>query len=98
MSRHASIHNKRDIAEPEILGALASMGVTWIEVGPLDGWAWIDGRYIPIECKTGNAPLRPSQKAFIAESIRLERPYLVLRSVEDAINAVIALRRTGRAA
>lgn len=91
--RRATRHNKRDQSEPAIRKALAKMGVAVLEAPPLDLWVHI-GQWIPTECKTGNAPLTPGQKDFIRESQQSGHPYLVLRSVDDAIDAVNAIRRT----
>lgn len=92
--RRASIHNKRDANEAGIVEALAEMKVIWTEGGPLDGWIWLR-EFIPVEIKNpkGLNKMRPNQAGFIERCKYLGWPYLVLRSVEDAINSVNALRR-----
>lgn len=92
MGRHATRHNKRDANEPEIVDALADLGITWIEAGPLDGWAMIKGRFIPIECKMPGEPLTDSQNTFIDLCERSGWPYFIWRSGEDAIAGVMACR------
>ena len=87
MSRHASRFNKRDANERLILAALAKMGIDWHEAGPLDGWVYI-GEWVPIEIKTPQGTLTESQREFIAQCQHRARPYLVWRSVEDALSAV----------
>ncbi len=88
-------HNVRDKNEPAILKELAKLGVVWVEAPPLDGWAVITGRFIPVEIKNpdGLNKLRPSQKRFIDQCHTLGLPYLVWRTVDDAVNDVNELRR-----
>lgn len=38
MRYRSAPHNIRDAIEPEIVKALAGMGIEWNECGPLDGW------------------------------------------------------------
>lgn len=95
MPRRATIHNKRDGNEMPILQAFATMGVQWFEAPPLDGWIFLF-RFIPVEIKTKTGKLTPSQIGFIDRCKYLGMPYLVLRSVDDAIAAVNALRKCGQ--
>lgn len=97
MPRRATIHNKRDLSEKPILQALSQMGISSYEGAPLDFWSWIAPLgWVAIECKTGNAPLTPGQQDFIRDCQRSGRPYLVLRSVDAAIDSVNALRKSQR--
>ena len=91
MSRYASLWNKRDAVEAEIVMALAQMGVEFIEAGPCDGWIFLD-EWICVEIKSGNAPLTKGQSAFIAQCEALGRPYRVWRSASEAIAGVQAMR------
>jgi len=94
MSRRATRFNKRDSVEPDIVGALAAMGVLWIEGPPLDGWVWF-GQFIPVELKTSEGIFTQSQKDFI-EICELNRwPYRVWRSVDEAVESVNLWRSGG---
>lgn len=95
MSRRATKFNKRDGSEPEILAALAKLGVTWIESGPLDGWIAINGRFIPVELKSTDGRLTQGQKAFIAHCERDGLPYRIWRHANDAIESVNLWRNGG---
>lgn len=90
MSRHATRHNKRDANEPEILNALTNVHIPWYEAGPLDGWIFLHGQWMPVEIKMPGESFRQSQKDFIDVCAAFGRPCLVWRSVDDAIAAVNA--------
>lgn len=40
MRYRSAPHNNRDAIEPDIVAALAKIGVEWNECGPLDGWVY----------------------------------------------------------
>jgi hypothetical protein len=90
LSRHATRFNKRDQNETLITSTLAQMGIDWNEGGPLDGWIFLKGKWVPVEVKNplGRNRLQPAQDTFIAACEGLGRPYLVLRTREDAIAAI----------
>lgn len=89
MSRHASLWNKRDEIEPAILRAFDDMKVPWYEGGPLDGWAVLSGRWVPCEWKSGKGgKLTKGQADFIRDCQQLGRPYMLARSVDEAVAEV----------
>lgn len=93
MSRYASLWNKRDQSEKPILQAIAKLGVEWIEAGPLDGWVYITSRWLPVEIKTGNAPLTEGQQKFLANCIEAGRPCVIWRSAAEAVESVQSWRQ-----
>lgn len=86
--RYASLWNKRDRNEPEILVALAKMGVPFVTAGPLDLWCYISSRWIPCEIKQPKGRLTKGQHDFTQECQVSGRPYAIWRSVDDAIAEV----------
>lgn len=98
MPRRASIHNKRDYNERELLGMAASLYVEWIEGGPLDGWIFIR-EFIPVEIKQHKgAQYQQSQKEFIRACEAYGRPYLIWRTVDQVQRSITLLRAGERKA
>jgi hypothetical protein len=77
---------KRDASEGAIVDYLKAAGWSWephsARNGP-DGFGGKHGLCVPIECKTGNKPLRKGQKEWHANW--RGGPVYVLRCVEDAM-------------
>ncbi len=89
--RHATRYNKRDSNEGEIIEALKRMGIRHLMYGPLDLWCHFPGEgWTPVEIKTKTGVLTKGQELFIAECNEMKRPVLVLRSAEEAVDAVLS--------
>jgi hypothetical protein len=85
------VFNKRDANEPSILAEVAKLGVDWTEAGPLDGWIYL-AQFIPVEIKMPGEPLTTREQKFIDLCIARDRPWLVWRTSEQAVDSVIRLR------
>ncbi len=83
-------YNHRDGNEKEIVAALGRMGIAWYEGGPLDGWCAFPDGWVPVEVKTATGRLSKGQQEFIAQCADHNRPVLVLRSADEAIEAVMS--------
>lgn len=99
MSRHASVHNKRDANESDLVALVERMGVHWFEGGPLDGWVNVCG-WIPVEIKNpdGRNQLQRGQECFITLCIDRGWPVWTWRTTEDAIECINARRAQRQAA
>ena len=85
MSRRATRFDHRDANEPEILRALAQLGVEFFPGPPLDGWCWLKRRWVPCEIKNGRGRLTDGQRTFIEQCDRDGRDYRIWRSWQEAI-------------
>lgn len=82
---------KRDAIEPEIIQALRSAGCrVWQLSKPFDLLCGLSGRFVVLEVKTGKGRLTDAQEGDLARAHGL--PVYVVRSVEDALQAVGATR------
>lgn len=72
MKYHTAPHNRRDKIEPEIVKALAEIGVEWNECGPLDGWV-----------VTRFAPMLQDGRKWAHSGIWLHAPRLVPVELKD---------------
>ena len=82
---------KRDLAEKEVLAALAKINALVVQMDWLDllvGWGH---RWCVLEVKTGNAKLKPHQVERIADCQRRGLPAYVVRSGLEALQAVGAI-------
>ena len=90
MSLHR-VDAKRDHAEKAILEALAKIGALVVQMDWLDllvGWGQ---RWTVLEVKTGNAKLKPHQEARLEQCHRLGLPATVVRTPEEALQAIGAV-------
>ncbi len=90
MSRYASRYNKRDANDGEVVGALRRMGITCFEAGPLDYWCAFPEGFVPLEIKTKEGRLTKGQQEFVTYCAANRLPVLVLRSADEAIEAVMS--------
>ena len=82
---------KRDTAEAGIVSALEAAGCrVWRLSQPLDLLCGYRGRFVVLECKTGTRKRKdqPKQDATIAECQRNGLPVYVVRTPEDALQAI----------
>jgi hypothetical protein len=89
MSRYATRWNKRDANDGEVVSALRRMGVACYQAGPLDYWCAFPDGFVPLEIKTPKGRLTKGQEDFIAHCAANRLPALVLRSADEAIEAVM---------
>jgi hypothetical protein len=88
---------RRDANEAEIVSCWRSIGGAWYYGAPLDGWAGIAGRWIPVEIKRperkgGAREYTVSQQAFrLARSID-GLPWETWRTVDDCIATANRIR------
>jgi hypothetical protein len=86
LSRYAK---KRDVSEPVIVEALRSVGArVWHLDRPFDLLVGIRGRFVVLECKTGKRKASDAQQAELYACRAGGLPVYVVRTPEDAIQAV----------
>ncbi len=86
---------KRDLTEPAIVAALEAAGAkVWRLSQPLDLLVGRGGRFVLLECKTGKRVRKdqPAQDATLADCHRRGLPVYVVRTPEDALQAIGATR------
>lgn len=89
MSRYASLWNKRDAVERELIAMCTSLGVTWHESGPLDGWIHTRSQgWVPVEVKSPKGVLTKGQKAFVALCEHYNKPFAIWRTPSDVLATV----------
>lgn len=82
---------RRDANEPEVVHALRKAGaVVWYQDKPFDLLVGYKGRLIAMEVKMPFGKLKPSQIEALAESVVHGLPFYVVRSPEDALQALEA--------
>ena len=90
LSRYAK---KRDLSEPAIVAALEAAGAIVFRIDrPVDllvGWGQ---RWVLIECKTGKRRASPEQTATLGRCYAHALPIYLVRSPEDALQAIGASR------
>lgn len=80
---------KRDESEAAIVDALKAAGArVWRLSQPLDLLVGHQGRFLLLECKTGKRKVKPTQDATIADCHRKGLPVYVVRTPEDALQAI----------
>lgn len=82
--------NPRDANEPELLSTALALGAQWLEQGPLDGWIWWRGTWIPVEIKRpereGTAhEYTPAQRRFFSWCQQRNARWLTWRTTADVI-------------
>ena len=85
---------RRDTSEPEIVQALEAAGArVWRLSQPLDLLVGFHGRFLLLECKTGKRKRKdqPVQDATLAECHHKGLPVYVVRTPEDALQAIGAV-------
>ena len=82
---------KRDKNEPEIVAALKKAdAVVWYQDRPFDLLVGYKGRLIAMEVKGKVGKLKPSQVSALADAIVHGLPMYVVRTPEDALDALHA--------
>lgn len=80
---------KRDANEPEIVHALRSAGaVVWMLPRPFDLLCGFSGRLVGLEVKGPKGNLTDQQETDMATCRRLGLPVYVVRTAEEALQAV----------
>ena len=83
---------KRDTAEAPIVAALEAAGVkVWRLSQPFDLLCGLRGRFVVLECKTGNRKpdkRQVQQNADLADCHRKGLPVYVVRTPEEALQAI----------
>jgi hypothetical protein len=85
---------KRDTSEQGIVEALMAVGArVWRLSQPLDLLVGFQGRFYLLECKTGTRKRKdqPDQDATLAECRFRNLPAYVVRTPEDALQAIGAM-------
>lgn len=86
---------KRDESEAPIVDALTAAGAkVWRLSLPLDLLVGYHGRFVLLECKTGKRKRKdqPAQDETLADCQRKGLPVYVVRTAEEALQAVGAIR------
>lgn len=76
---------RRDKNERELIDVARAMGVLVKQAPPLDLWAYIGGKWVPVEVKDGNAKLTEAEQRFIDECHAKNAPYRIWREVDDIV-------------
>jgi len=78
---------RRDANEPALMKAMARLGIYFHpRVGPLDGWAFHRGVWMPAEIKTPTGQRTRSQKEFMTDCDQMQAPYGLWRTEDDIVN------------
>lgn len=88
-------YNPRDANEPALVKHAKQLGAHWLEAGPLDGWCFHQGRWMPVEIKLPEREglkneYTPAQKRFFTWAQWYNAPHWVWRGeadVEFCLNA-----------
>lgn len=84
---------KRDTSEALIVEALTAAGArVWRLSQPFDLLCGVGGRFVVLEVKSGKGKLRPQQAADMAECHYRNLPVYVVRTPEEALQAIGAVR------
>ena len=86
LSRYAK---KRDVSEPVIVQALRAAGArVWQLDRPFDLLVGIRGRFVVLECKTGTRKATDQQQAELHACQAGGLPVYIVRTAEDALQAI----------
>lgn len=82
--------NPRDANEQALLDVASRLGAHWLEQGPLDGWIWWRGEWLPVEIKCPEREgtvheYTPAQKRFMSWCRLHGAKWLVWRDVSDVL-------------
>lgn len=80
LNRYAA---RRDGNENELVTALRALGALWVQEGPLDGWAFWRGAWIPVEIKTAKGKYTESQVQFLIRCQERQAPVWTWRNLGD---------------
>jgi hypothetical protein len=84
--------NHRDANEQALLDVAHRLGGAWHEIGPLDGWIWVNrlARWMPVEIKIPEreglrGEYTPAQRRFFTWCRACGAPWWVWRTEADVI-------------
>jgi hypothetical protein len=80
---------KRDANEGPLVTLARRLGAHWMQIGPLDGWVWVErfDRWVPVEVKNpeGKNKYTPAQKRFLADCAAMNAPVWTWRTESDVL-------------
>lgn len=85
--------NHRDTNEGPLVGLARRLGASWIEEGPLDGWMFHRGQWMPVEIKRPEVEgykheYTPKQKRFLSWCQAVGATLVIWRTDEDVIRSL----------
>ena len=85
--------NHRDTNEPPLLELAKRLGARWIEEGPLDGWIFFRGSWMPVEIKLPEreglaSEYTAHQKRFLSWCRGTGATVLLWRTEDDVIKSL----------
>ena len=89
---------RRDANEAELVKAFLKLGgAIWVPTGPLDGWASVAGRWMPVEIKMPHREghkdeFTEAERAFMTECAMSGQPYQIWRTQDDVVQLVNGAR------
>lgn len=82
--------NPRDLNEQDLVKLAESLGGHWLQEGPLDGWVFVRGRWMPVEIKRPEREglaheYTPMQRRFFTWCRERGAPWWIWRTSADVI-------------
>lgn len=83
---------RRDANEPALVRTAIALGAEMIRAGPLDWWAGVRGRWVPVECKSRLGRYTPAQQHFLRLCEARGLPVWTWRTEDDVLRDLGARR------